>query len=171
LLSEFAKIKTFVFDVDGVLTDGTLLLLPDGEMARTMNIKDGYALQLAIKQGYSVVIISGGLSELVKKRLQKLGIQHVFMGVQDKKSVLLDFLKTHNLSAETSLFMGDDMPDIEAMERCGLPCCPADACAEVKTISRYISPIKGGFGCGRDVIEKVLKLHGKWQAIEGATSR
>jgi 3-deoxy-D-manno-octulosonate 8-phosphate phosphatase (KDO 8-P phosphatase) len=171
LLSEFAKIRTFVFDVDGVLTDGTLLLLPDGEMARTMNIKDGYALQLAVKQGYSVVIISGGVSELVKKRLQKLGIQHVFMGVQDKKSVLLEFLKTQNLSAETSLFMGDDMPDIAAMERCGLPCCPADACAEVKNISRYISPVKGGYGCGRDVIEKVLKLHGKWQAIEGATSR
>lgn len=171
MLSAFAKIETFVFDVDGVLTDGTLLLLPDGEMARTMNIKDGYALQLAVKQGYTVVIISGGLSELVKSRLQKLGVAHVFMGVHDKKSVLLDFLNTHNLSAETALFMGDDMPDIEAMETCGLPCCPADACAEVKAVSRYISPIKGGFGCGRDVIEKVMKLHGKWQTLEGTASR
>jgi len=171
LLSEFTKIETFVFDVDGVLTDGTLLLLPDGEMARTMNIKDGYALQLAVKQGFTVVIISGGLSELVKTRLQKLGVKHVFMGVQDKKAVLLDFLNANKLSPANTLFMGDDMPDIDAMQSCGLPCCPADACAEVKTISRYISPVKGGFGCGRDVIEKVMKLHSKWQTIEGATSR
>jgi 3-deoxy-D-manno-octulosonate 8-phosphate phosphatase (KDO 8-P phosphatase) len=171
LLSAFAQINTFVFDVDGVLTDSTLLLLPGGEMARSMNIKDGYALQLAVKQGYQVFIISGGKSDLVKDRLEKLGVSKVFMGVADKKALLLELLEKSNLFAHNTLFMGDDMPDLEAMQSVGLPCCPADACSEVKAISRYISPITGGFGCARDVIEKVMKLQGKWHAVEGATSR
>lgn len=171
MLAAFSQIETFVFDVDGVLTDGTLLLLPGGEMARTMNIKDGYALQLAVKQGYPVFIISGGKSDLVRERLEKLGVSQVFMGVQDKKLLLLNLLEQNNLNPATTLFMGDDMPDLEAMQSAGLPCCPSDACSEVKAISRYVSPVAGGFGCARDVIEKVMKLQGKWQAIEGATSR
>jgi len=171
LLSAFAQIKTFVFDVDGVLTDGTLLLLPGGEMARSMNIKDGYALQLAVKQGFPVFIISGGKSDLVKERLEKLGVTQVYMGVSDKKALLLDLLGQNGILTETTLFMGDDIPDLDAMKLVGLPCCPADACSEIKAISRYVSPVAGGFGCARDVIEKVMKLQDKWHAAEGATSR
>jgi 3-deoxy-D-manno-octulosonate 8-phosphate phosphatase (KDO 8-P phosphatase) len=171
VLSAFAKITTFVFDVDGVLTDGTLLLLPGGEMARTMNIKDGYALQLAVKQGYQVLIISGAKSDLVKERLVKLGVSQVYMGVTDKKTLLLDLLAQQNLSPDTTLFMGDDMPDLGAMQAIGLPCCPADACSEVKAVSRYVSPVAGGYGCAREVIEKVMKIQGKWHAVEGAVSR
>ncbi len=171
MLSAFAQITTFVFDVDGVLTDGTLLLLPDGEMARSMNIKDGFALQLAVKQGYPVFIISGGKSNLVKERLEKLGVVEVFMGVTDKKALLQQLLAKHNLSAATTLFMGDDMPDLEAMQAVGFPCCPADACQEVKAISRYVSNLSGGYGCAREVIEKVMKLQQKWQFTEGVTSR
>ncbi len=171
MLDIFAQIDTFVFDIDGVLTDGTLLVMPGGEMVRKMNIKDGYALQLAVKQGFRVAIISGGISAPVKERLEKLGIKDVFMGVLDKKATLLEYLTGCGALPATTLFMGDDMPDIEAMKQCAMPCCPSDACAEVKAISKYISPIPGGFGCGRDVIEKVLKQKGKWQMAEGATSR
>lgn len=171
MLSAFSGITCFVFDVDGVLTDGTLILLPDGEMVRTMNIKDGYALQLAVKQGFKVFVISGGKSEPVKRRLEKLGITQVFMGIEDKKTLLLQLLEKHNLSPENTLFMGDDMPDLEALQTVGLPCCPADACPEVKQVCRYISPVAGGKGCARDVIEKVLKLNEKWHALPGATSR
>jgi 3-deoxy-D-manno-octulosonate 8-phosphate phosphatase (KDO 8-P phosphatase) len=171
LLDAFSSVSTFVFDVDGVLTDGTLLLLPDGEMARSMNIKDGYALQLAVKQGYTVIIISGGISGLVEERLRKLGIKDVYMGVHDKKKTLLDLLEKKNIDPSKVLFMGDDVPDLEAMKACGLPCCPADACSETIAISRYISPLKGGYGCGRDVIEKVMKLQRKWHIIPGVSSR
>ena len=157
--------------MDGVLTDGTLLLLPGGEMARTMNIKDGYALQLAVKQGYTVFIISGGKSDLVEERLLKLGVTRVYMGVLNKKALLAEVLAQNNLKAKTTLFMGDDMPDLDAMQLVGVPCCPADACPEIKAISHYVSPLAGGFGCARDVIEKVMKLRGNWQAVEGATSR
>lgn len=171
MLDIFSQINTFVFDIDGVLTDGTLLVMPGGEMVRRMNIKDGYALQLAVKQGYKVGIISGGISEPVRERLHKLGVKHIYMGVQDKKKTLLEFLSLVESTASTSLFMGDDIPDVEAMLECALPCCPSDACGEVIKISRYISPVQGGFGAARDVIEKVLKLHGNWHSVEGATSR
>jgi 3-deoxy-D-manno-octulosonate 8-phosphate phosphatase (KDO 8-P phosphatase) len=171
VLEYFSKIETFVFDVDGVLTDGSLLVMPDGEMVRRMNIKDGYALQLAIKQGYKVCIISGGKSQPVKERLEKLGVKDVFMGVLDKKQTLYQYLASTGGQPETTLFMGDDIPDLEAMTTCLLPCCPSDACQEVKSISKYISPIAGGFGAGRDVIEKVMKLQDKWQHIESASSR
>jgi 3-deoxy-D-manno-octulosonate 8-phosphate phosphatase (KDO 8-P phosphatase) len=171
VLDIFSKIQTFVFDIDGVLTDGTLLVLPGGEMVRRMNIKDGYALQLAVKQGYKVAVISGGKSEPVRERLEKLGITDVFMGVTDKKKTLITYLENLNQSLTTTLFMGDDVPDLKAMEVCIMPCCPADACAEVKNISKYISPVPGGFGAARDVIEKVMKLRGNWQHIEDIASR
>lgn len=159
----FNSITTFVFDVDGVLTDGTLFLFPDGEMVRRMNIKDGYAMQLAVKQGYNVIIISGGQSEPVKTRLNNLGISEVFMGVKNKTALLQQKMMEHNLSSAQILYMGDDIPDVDAMSICGLPCCPADACTQVKAISDYISPMGGGSGCVRDVIEKVMTLQGKWQ--------
>jgi 3-deoxy-D-manno-octulosonate 8-phosphate phosphatase (KDO 8-P phosphatase) len=162
MLQFFKQITTFIFDVDGVLTDGTLLILHDGQMARSMNIKDGYALQLAIKKGYRVVIISGGTDLAVKERLNKLGVTDVFLKITDKKAVLAEYVARHELQWNQLLFMGDDIPDYIPMQMVGLPCCPADAAPEIKQISKYISPIAGGKGCGRDVIEKVLKLNGHW---------
>ncbi len=171
VLENFKIIKTFVFDVDGVLTDGTLLILNDGQMARTMNIKDGYALQLAVKKGYRVVIISGGTSDAVQQRLEKLGIKDCFLKVDNKKEKLADYVTQHQLNWEEILFMGDDMPDYMPMQLTGLPCCPADAAPEIKQISRYISPVNGGMGCARDVIEKVLKLNGHWDLDTTIPSR
>lgn len=162
LLQLFKGVKTFVFDVDGVLATEILLIMPNGDMARNMNSKDGYALQLAVKKGYRLVIISGGNSEPVRQRLEKLGIQHVFMGIHDKKETLLRYAIENKLNLQEILFMGDDIPDYSVMKAVGFPCCPADAVNEIKQISRYISPVKGGRGCGRDVIEKVLKLNGHW---------
>jgi 3-deoxy-D-manno-octulosonate 8-phosphate phosphatase (KDO 8-P phosphatase) len=171
MLHLFKAINTFVFDVDGVLTDGTLFLFPGGEMVRRMNIKDGYALQLAVKKGYHVIIISGGYSELVKERLEKLGISKVFMNVHDKRIVLQEYMQEHNLVKEQVLFMGDDIPDLEVMEIAGLTTCPQDACTEVKSISKYISPINGGMGCARDVIEKVMKLQNTWHHTKTVVSK
>lgn len=162
LLQLFKAVKVFVFDVDGVLTDGSLLLLEDGQMARRMNIRDGYALQLAVKHGYHVAVISGGASEAVRERLRKLGVKDVFMQATDKKKQLSEYLREHQLSPHQVLFMGDDIPDYEAMKEAGLPCCPADAAPEIKQVSLYISPVPGGQGCARDVIEKVMKLNNHW---------
>jgi len=162
LLETFKYITCFVFDVDGVLTDGNLLVLPNGVMARTMNIKDGYALQLAVKKGYQVVIISGGNSPEVQNRLEKLGIKEVWMQVENKQAVLEKFMINHQLSKTALLYMGDDIPDLKVMPMAGLPCCPADAVQEIKEMATYISPLKGGGGCVRDVIEKVMKLRGDW---------
>lgn len=162
VLEKFKSIKTFVFDVDGVLTDGTLLLLNDGQQARSMNIRDGYALQLAVKKGYRVLVISGGTSDAVEMRLNKLGVKDCFMKVENKKEKLTGYVLQHGLNWEEVLFMGDDIPDYISMQLTGLPCCPADAAPEIKQISLYISPVKGGKGCARDVIEKVLKLNNHW---------
>jgi 3-deoxy-D-manno-octulosonate 8-phosphate phosphatase (KDO 8-P phosphatase) len=162
MLHLFKPITTFIFDVDGVLTNGTILLLNNGEMARQMNIKDGYSLQLAVKKGYRIAIISGGNSTAVKDRFTKLGIKDVFLNVVDKKEVLEKYILKHQLETKEVLFMGDDLPDLEPMQLVGLPCCPFDAATEIKQISQYISPIIGGSGCVRDVIEKVLKLNQHW---------
>jgi 3-deoxy-D-manno-octulosonate 8-phosphate phosphatase (KDO 8-P phosphatase) len=162
LLERFKAVTTFVFDVDGVLTDGTLTILPGGIMARKMNVKDGYALQLAIKKGYDIVVISGGASEEVADRLNKLGVSDVFMKVTDKANVLESYLQKKGLRWDEVLFMGDDIPDLLAMKKVGIACCPADAVQEIKEISAYISPLPGGSGCGRDVIEKVLKMRRNW---------
>ena len=171
VLEKFKTIKTFVFDVDGVLTDGTLLILNDGQQARTMNIKDGYALQLAIKKGYRVVVISGGKDDAVKKRLDKLGVKDCFLNVDNKKERLLAYVSEHQLIWDEILFMGDDIPDHTSMQLTGLPCCPADAATEIKQVSHYISPVEGGKGCARDVIEKVLKLNSHWDLDTLVTSR
>lgn len=161
-LEKFKNIKTFIFDVDGVLTDGSVLLLEDGQMARKMNIKDGYALQLAVKKGYRVVVISGGTSTAVLERMARLGVTDCFIKIDDKSEKLDQYIEAHSLDKEEILFMGDDIPDYIPMQKCGLPCCPADAVAEIKQICHYISPVNGGAGCARDVIEKVLKLNGHW---------
>jgi 3-deoxy-D-manno-octulosonate 8-phosphate phosphatase (KDO 8-P phosphatase) len=170
LLELFKSIKTFIFDVDGVLAIDTMIVMPDGELVRSMNSKDGYALQLAVKKGYHVVIISGGNSEAVKQRLVKLGVTAVFLGVHNKQEKLKALAQEHNLNFNEMLYMGDDIPDYVAMQLTGLPCCPADAVPEIKQISKYISPFTGGYGCGRDVIEKVLKLNGHWDVDTSLTS-
>ncbi|MEO6316400.1 MAG: HAD hydrolase family protein [Chitinophagaceae bacterium] len=164
LLNQFKRVKCFAFDVDGVLTDGSMLLLDDGQMARSMNTKDGYALQLAIKKGYQIIVISGGGAEGVRMRLNKLGISEVHFQAVNKKEVLDVFLNANNIAIDQVLFMGDDIPDYVAMKSAGLPCCPADAVAEIKSVSRYIAALPGGRGCVREVIEKVLKLNGHWDA-------
>jgi 3-deoxy-D-manno-octulosonate 8-phosphate phosphatase (KDO 8-P phosphatase) len=163
VLALFKPIGVFVFDVDGVMTDGTLQVLGNGELSRQMNIKDGYALQLAVKKGYRVAVISGGKSPGVVKRLQGLGITDIFTGVGGKSEVLDAYLAKYAIPPEKILYMGDDMPDLAAMKRVGLPACPADAVPEIKAICRYISFAVGGRGCVRDVIEKVLKLNGHWE--------
>lgn len=162
MLDSFKHITTFVFDVDGVLTNGSLLVLPNGVMARSMNIKDGYALQLAIKKGYRVLVISGGDSVEVVERLNKLGVTEVWMKAKNKKSILTGYLEQHSIQSNAVLYMGDDIPDLDVMQLAGLPCCPLDAVQEIKDGSIYISHLSGGAGCVRDVIEKVLKLRGDW---------
>jgi len=171
MLNKFTKIRLFVFDIDGVLTDGNLLILPDGQWARTMNIKDGYALQLAVKKGYRILVISGGDAVPVKQRLQKLGITDIFLPVQNKPEILQQYLQDYQIPREAVLYMGDDIPDLAAMQLAGLPCCPLDAATEIKQSSLYISPLAGGKGCVRDVIEKVLKLNGHWEYEQGLASR
>jgi len=156
------KISTFVFDVDCVLTDGSLLLLPSGDQVRTMNIRDGYAMQLAIKQGYRIIVISGGKSEAVKTRLNGLGITDVYLNNDTKENTLNEVINKYGLASDEILYMGDDVPDLSAMKLCGLPACPADACPEIKELALYISDKKGGQGCVRDIIEQTLRLHGKW---------
>lgn len=141
-------------------------------MVRRMSIKDGYALQLAVKQGFEVIIISGGFSELVKERLLRLGVSEVYMGVTDKKRVLADYAAANGLQWNELLFMGDDIPDLEVMEQQGLlACCPADAVPEIKNVCQYISPFAGGAGCARDVIEKTLKLNNKWHHVKEVKSK
>jgi 3-deoxy-D-manno-octulosonate 8-phosphate phosphatase (KDO 8-P phosphatase) len=170
VLSLLKNIKLFVFDVDGVLTDSSLILLESGEMVRTMNIKDGYALQLAVKKGYTILIISGGSSTAVKSRLQKLGIQHIFLGITDKAAALSLFLAENKFSKENVLYMGDDMPDLEPMLAVGMAAAPFDAVPQIKAIAQYISPKSGGHGCVRDVVEKVLMLNGDWTETENTPS-
>jgi 3-deoxy-D-manno-octulosonate 8-phosphate phosphatase (KDO 8-P phosphatase) len=162
MLHQFKNINTIVLDVDGVLTDGTLLVMPGGLMVRRMNIKDGYALQLAVKKGYHVAIISGGDSPEVKERLLKLGVTDVYMKVQDKLSVLQDYLLLNDLDAASTAYMGDDIPDYDVMKVVALPSCPADAASEIKEIAAYVSPLNGGAGCVRDLIEKIMRVRGDW---------
>ncbi len=162
LLQQFRQITTFVLDVDGVLTDGGVWLLDDGQQVRRMHIRDGYALQLAIKKGYRILVISGAQSEAVRLRLHKLGITDVYMQVHDKLAVLEQYLQAHGIDRKQTLCMGDDIPDIELMANAGLACAPADAAPEIRAIAAYISPVAGGQGCVRQVIEKVMKLRGDW---------
>ena len=171
VLELFSKITTFVFDVDGVLTDGTVLVLPNGVQARQMHIKDGFALQMAVKNGYRVLIVSGGNSPQVVQRLEKLGIKDVHMSVNNKRKFIADYAQQNKLKKEELLYMADDLPDLPVMEIVGLPCCPADAVTEIKEAVTYISPLPGGLACVRDVIEKVLRLNGHWHYREDVSSR
>jgi len=156
------KVNTFIFDYDGVLSDGNVILTSDGDALRSANVKDGYAMQLAIKKNYRIAIISGGYSESMKRRFESLNIKDVFLGVDKKIDVYKQYLKDYNLEKENVLFMGDDIPDYEIMCTAGVPTCPSDAAEEIKRIATYISHQSGGHGCVRDIIEQVLKVQGKW---------
>jgi 3-deoxy-D-manno-octulosonate 8-phosphate phosphatase (KDO 8-P phosphatase) len=171
LLKKFQKIRLFVFDVDGVLTDGSLYAFANGEQVRKMNIKDGFALQLAIKKGYGVMVISGAMSEGVSARLQKLGISDIFMKVTDKREILTNYLNEKNIALDQVLFMGDDVPDYQLMKIVGISCAPSDAIPEIRTAAHFISTIKGGEGCVREVIEKVFKLNGHWELVTNVPSQ
>jgi 3-deoxy-D-manno-octulosonate 8-phosphate phosphatase (KDO 8-P phosphatase) len=162
---EYLKdITTFVFDVDGVFTDGSLLITTDGEMLRKMSVKDGYALKVALSKGYNVCIITGGTNEGVRSRLKALGVTDIYMGAHHKIDALEEYMDIYHIDAENILYMGDDIPDIPPMKLVALATCPQNAVAEVKSISNYISHINGGHGCVRDVIEQVLKVKGDWMS-------
>ena len=159
---DLTRIKALAFDVDGVLSANVIPLHPSGEPMRTVNVKDGYAIQLAVKKGLRIAIITGGWSDVVRKRFIGLGVSDLYFGSAVKIHDYRGFRDKHGLTDEEILYMGDDVPDMEVMRECGLPCCPKDAVPEVKAIARYISYADGGYGCGRDVVEQVLKAQGQW---------
>lgn len=156
------NITTFIFDYDGVLTDGSVIMLPDGDGVRRSNVKDGYALNFAVKNGYRVVIISGGKSLSMQKRMDALKITDVFLGVTYKLDVFEEYCDVNELNPDEIVYMGDDIPDYQVMQRVGIACCPADADVEIQKISHYISTHNGGSGCVRDIIEQVMRVQGKW---------
>lgn len=160
--TKLTRTKAFIFDIDGVLTDGSVILMPDGGQMRTMNIKDGYAMQLAVKKGYRIAIISGGKNEMTRNRLNGLGIYDLYLGVDNKVDAFDEFILTYNIQPDEVLYMGDDVPDYDVMKRVGVPTCPSDAAQEIKDISIYVSDRVGGKGCVRDVIEQVMRVQGNW---------
>lgn len=159
---DLTKIRAIFFDVDGVLSAETIQQNDNGEPMRTVNIKDGYAMQYAVKQGLILSIITGGKSDAVRRRYESLGLKEVFIGASQKIEVYEQLKQKYNLADEEIMYVGDDIPDYEVMSVCGLPCCPADAAQEIKSVSKYISHKNGGMGCGRDVVEQVLKAQGLW---------
>ncbi|MEY2650816.1 MAG: KdsC family phosphatase [Schleiferiaceae bacterium] len=164
--TKLAHIKALAFDVDGVFTDGTVQLLPGQEPIRTFHSKDGYAIQVAARQGLQLAVITGGKSETVKERLKTLGIQDVWLGARHKIEAYEEWLAMYDLRDEEVLYMGDDLPDTEVLQRAGLSCCPHDSAPEIRAIVDYISPLDGGKGCVREVIEQVLRAQGKWNLEE-----
>lgn len=158
------QITTFMFDVDGVLTNGLVHVSTTGELTRQMHTKDGYALKTAIDAGYKVCIISGGNNEGVRSRLEGLGVKDIYLGAHDKMVQYQEYLQIHKINPQEILYMGDDIPDYPVMKEVGLATCPKDAVQEIQNISNYVSQKKGGLGCVRDVIEQVLKVQGKWNA-------
>ena len=159
---DLKTIKAVFFDVDGVLSRQTITLHPDGDPLRTVNIKDGYALQYAVKCGLHVAIISGAKTESLRLRYERLGVKDVILGADIKIKYYNELKHKLNLKDEEIIFVGDDIPDYEVMQLCALPCCPSDAAPEIKAVSKYISPFPGGEGVARDIIEQVLKAQGKW---------
>ena len=158
-------ITTFIFDVDGVLTDSAVFVTTEGEILRTMNIRDGYAMKAAVESGYNVCVISGGSNEGVRVRLRNLGVTDIHLGTPDKVETFKEYIELYNINPEQVLYMGDDIPDYHVMKLVGLPTCPQDATPEIKSISTYISHINGGKGAARDVIEQVMKVQGKWMSF------
>lgn len=160
--SKLKNITTFIFDFDGVLSDGKIYVMPDGDQVRATDVKDGYALQYALRKGYRVAVISGGYSETMKLRYKSFPGMEIFLKVSDKVQVFEEYLKHYSLSPSEVMFMGDDIPDYQVMMRSGLKCCPADAAHEIRHIADYVSNCQGGRGCVRDIIEQVLTAQGKW---------
>ncbi|WP_297243504.1 HAD hydrolase-like protein [uncultured Prevotella sp.] len=165
---DLKKVRAVIFDIDGVLSANTITLHPEGEPMRTVNIKDGYAMQLAVKQGLHIAIMTGADVKSIRMRYEKLGVKDIFTGCSVKIRVYEKFLADNALSDEEVIFVGDDIPDYEVMSRCGCPCCPADACPDIKRVSRYVSNQNGGYGVGRDILEQVLRAQGKWLADKKA---
>ena len=165
---DLTQIKAILFDVDGVLSAETITMNDDGQPMRTMNIKDGYAIQLAVKRGLHIAIMTGGTTASIRHRYEGLGVQDIYLRCAVKLLVYEEYMKKYGLHDHEVIFVGDDIPDYEVMTRCGCPCCPADACAELKSVSRYISQRNGGYGVGRDIIEQVLKAQGKWMGDKTA---
>jgi len=161
--------KAFVFDVDGVMTDGSVIGTEDGHFLRNFNIKDGYALQHAVKAGYPIAIISGGKSMGVTKRFEQLGIKDIYTGQQHKEAAFNEFIQKYGLEAKDIIYMGDDLPDYQLMKIAGVATCPFDAAIDIQHICHYISPFPGGKGCVRDIIEKTLKLQEKWWSDDSHT--
>lgn len=156
------QIDTFIFDVDGVLTNGMITIFPNGEMVRQMSTRDGYALKKAIEAGYRVCIISAGKNEGVRTRLSGLGITDIYLNAQNKTAQYHELVEKHQLTPDNIVYMGDDIPDLPVMKLVGMPCCPNDAVREVQQISKYISDKTGGNGCARDILEQVMRVQGKW---------
>ena len=165
---DLKKVRAVIFDIDGVLSANTITLHPEGEPMRTVNIKDGYAMQLAVKQGLRIAIMTGADVKSIRMRYEKLGVKDIFTGCSVKIQVYEKFLADNALSDEEVIFVGADIPDYEVMSRCGCPCCPADACPDIKRVSRYVSNQNGGYGVGRDILEQVLRAQGKWLADKKA---
>ncbi len=159
---DLKKIRGLAFDVDGVLSPSTIPMNSEGEPLRMVNIKDGYALQFAVKKGLKIAIITGGKTDSVRKRCESLGIRDIYLGVSKKLPVFEEWMNKEGLLPEETLYMGDDIPDLDCMKLSGLPCCPADACMEARAAAKYVSRFDGGYGCGRDVLEQILKAQGHW---------
>ena len=159
---DLTKIKAIIFDIDGVLSAETITLHPQGDPLRTVNIKDGYAIQLAVKMGLHIAILSGAHTESLRKRYEGLGVPDIYLKAAVKINVYEEFLRKYTLLDENVIYVGDDIPDYEVMCKCGCPCCPADAAPEIKQISTYVSHRNGGYGVGRDIVEQVLRSQGKW---------
>ena len=172
---DIARVKAFVFDVDGVMTDGGIIPTPDGDFIRRYYAKDGYAMAYAIREGYKICVISGGRGEMLRRRLEMLGVERMYLNCMDKITAIKEFMADYELAAEEVIYMGDDIPDLECMRLVGIPVCPADACMEVIEASRYVSEYNGGHGAVRDIVEQVLRVQGRWaknlQGVLGIPSR
>ena len=165
---KFNRVTTIILDVDGVLTDGRILITTQGEMYREMHTKDGYALKVAMDAGIKVAIISGGTNEGVRNRLKALGVFDIYLGAHHKMEAYQDLLDSYEIDPSTILYMGDDIPDIPVMKEVGVACCPQDAVSDVKAVSDYISHVNGGMGCVRDIVEQTLRVQGKWGEFSSA---
>lgn len=166
-LEKFSEVDTLIFDVDGVFTNSTLLVLESGKLLRQMHTRDGYAVKAALRAGYRVCVITGGKSEGVRVRLKNLGVTDIYIGIQDKIDAYEEYIDLYDIDEEKVMYMGDDLPDYEVMRRVGFPVCPVDSAPEIKKLAHYISPVKGGEGCVREVIERTLKISGKWSLGDG----
>lgn len=165
---DLKKITTVIFDVDGVLSTSTIQMNAEGTPMRSINIKDGYAIQLAVKQGLRLAIITGGKDDAIQKRYSGLGMTDIYMGCGVKLEVFRNYMREHGISKEEVIYIGDDIPDYEVMHEVGCPCCPKDACTDIKAISTYVSPVDGGMGCARDILEQVMRAQGLWLTNEKA---